>query len=205
VSGLLPLEPHALAYDKPLCATLDGFALHAATPAGVLDPSGREALLRYVLRPPITQERVEQRDDGPDGTIGPAVAAVPVGHQRAPPRLHTIRYAGVLGPASPWRRHLALLALPQALASDEPGRQDLAGGYRPRRSFWRAPSQWTCSPVPPARDAPSFVVAYGQPPVPEQRGEAFAIAREAEVPVRRRCSLDLAGGLALQRGLDALL
>ena len=28
VSALAPLEPHALAYDKPLCASLDGFTLH---------------------------------------------------------------------------------------------------------------------------------------------------------------------------------
>ena len=42
-----PLEPQALAYDKPLCASLDGFTLHAATRAGALDPAGREALLRY--------------------------------------------------------------------------------------------------------------------------------------------------------------
>jgi hypothetical protein len=51
VSRLAPVEPQALAYDKPLCASLDGFTLHAATRAGALDPVGREALLRYVLRP----------------------------------------------------------------------------------------------------------------------------------------------------------
>jgi hypothetical protein len=64
VSRLAPLEPQALGYDKPLCASLDGFTLHAATRAGVLDSAGREALLRYVLRPPVAQERVEQRPDG---------------------------------------------------------------------------------------------------------------------------------------------
>ena len=64
VSRLAPLEPQALAYDKPLCASLDGFTLHAATRAGALDSAGREALLRYVLRPPVAQERVEQRPDG---------------------------------------------------------------------------------------------------------------------------------------------
>ena len=62
--GLQPLEPHALAYDKPLSASLDGFTLHAATRAGALDQAGREALLRYVLRPPVAQERVELRPDG---------------------------------------------------------------------------------------------------------------------------------------------
>ncbi len=79
VRGLAPLEPHALVYDKPLCASLDGFTLHAATRAAALDPAGREALLRYVLRPPIAQERLHQRPDGllritltkayPDGTV----------------------------------------------------------------------------------------------------------------------------------------
>ena len=64
VSRLAPLEPQALAYDKPLCASLDGFTLHAATRAGALDSAGREALLHYVLRPPVAQERVEQRPDG---------------------------------------------------------------------------------------------------------------------------------------------
>ena len=29
-----------------------------------LHPGGREALLRYVLRPPIAQERLEPRPDG---------------------------------------------------------------------------------------------------------------------------------------------
>ena len=61
---LAPLEPQALAYDKPLCASLDGFTLHAATRAGALDAAGREALLHYVLRPPVAQERVEQHPDG---------------------------------------------------------------------------------------------------------------------------------------------
>ncbi|XYI04335.1 hypothetical protein ACMHYB_30095 [Sorangium sp. So ce1128] len=62
--GLSPLSPSALAYDKPLCASLDGFTLHAATRAGAHHAAAREALLRYVLRPPIAQERVELQQDG---------------------------------------------------------------------------------------------------------------------------------------------
>jgi hypothetical protein len=46
-----------------------------------------------------------------------------------PPRRHTIRYAGVLAPASPWRWHLAPMA-----SSETP-----ADGQRPRRPQ-RAPS-----------------------------------------------------------------
>ena len=80
VRGLAPLEPHALAYDQPLCVSLDGFTLHAATRAGGLDATGREALLRHVLRRSIAQERLEQR---PDGLVritlksGPFTAPVP--------------------------------------------------------------------------------------------------------------------------------
>jgi hypothetical protein len=43
--GLKPLEPHALAYDKTLCASLDGFTLHAATRAGALDQAGPRGAL----------------------------------------------------------------------------------------------------------------------------------------------------------------
>ena len=50
--GLEPLEAQALAYDKPLCASLDGFTLHAATRAGALAPEGRDALCAtFCVRP----------------------------------------------------------------------------------------------------------------------------------------------------------
>lgn len=62
--GLRAFLPSDLAYDKPLCASLDGFTLHAATRAGAFDTAGREALLRYVLRPPVAQERVLPQKDG---------------------------------------------------------------------------------------------------------------------------------------------
>jgi hypothetical protein len=42
VRRLGSLEPQPLSYDKPLCASLGGFTLHAATRAGALDRSGRE-------------------------------------------------------------------------------------------------------------------------------------------------------------------
>ena len=114
---LSPLPAAALHYDKPLCASLDGFTLHAATRAGAMDSVGREALCKYVLRPPIAQERVTRGPDGlvritlkrpfADGTVAVDMdplslltrlaAAVP------PPRLHTVRYAGCLAPASKLR------------------------------------------------------------------------------------------------------
>ena len=56
-TSLAPLVGKPLAFDKPLCASVDGFTLHAATRAGGLDARAREALLKYVLRPPIAQCR----------------------------------------------------------------------------------------------------------------------------------------------------
>jgi Putative transposase len=146
VSRLAPLEPHALAYDKPLCASLDGFTLHAATRAGAWHPAGREALLRYVLRPPVAQERLELRPDGlvritlkkayADGTIAvdmdPLSLLCRLATSVPPPRRHTIRYWGVLAPASPWRSSLVPMALSETPADGQrPRRPEGAPSYRP--------------------------------------------------------------------------
>ncbi len=93
-----PLVPQALAFDKPLCASLDGFTLHAATRAGALDATGREALCKYVLPPgggpgahharprrtgPHRPEEALLRRDG-RGRHGPAVSALQAGRIGAP-------------------------------------------------------------------------------------------------------------------------
>jgi hypothetical protein len=138
----------ALGYDKPLCASLAGFTLHAATRAGTLDPAGREKLLRYVLRPPIAYERIERRPEGlvrialkrafADGTLAvetdPLSLLCRLATSGPPPRFHTVKYAGVLAPASTWRARIkphpdpiiAQIAEPSA---DEPASQRTSG-YR---------------------------------------------------------------------------
>ncbi len=148
--SLPPLVPQALTFDKPLCASLDGFTLHAATRAGALDAAGREALCKYVLRPAVAQERITQGPDGlvrivlkkpfSDGTVAvdmdPLSLLCRLAASVPPPRLHTVRYAGVLAPASKLRPRIVPKP-PATTAHDvEPGALPLPpkpGGsrYRP--------------------------------------------------------------------------
>jgi hypothetical protein len=74
-----------------------------------------EALLRYVLRPAVGQERVEQRPDGlvritlkkayTDGTIAvdmdPLSLLLPAGHQRTPTTVPHREVRGCAGPGEP--------------------------------------------------------------------------------------------------------
>jgi len=154
-------------------ALLDGFTLHAATRAGGLDAEGREALLRYVLRPPIAQERVEQQPNGlvrltlkeayADGTaavdMDPLSLLCGLATSVPLPRFHTIHYAGVLAAASPWRSRLKPSLPPTA----EDVREACPWGTNPRRgcaraaiahglNFYSVPSPWTFSFAPVARD-----------------------------------------------------
>jgi hypothetical protein len=117
----VPLPPPGeVRVTGALLASDGGFTLHAATVAAGSDAVGREALVRYALRPPLAQERL-RRVNGDlveialkrpfsDGTyavqLDPLsllcrlVATVP------PPRCHTVRYAGVLAPASRLRARI---------------------------------------------------------------------------------------------------
>jgi hypothetical protein len=152
--GALPLRHRAMEFERPLCVALDGFTLHAATRAGGLDEPGREALLKYILRPAVAQERVTRGPDGlvrlalkkafSDGTVAvdldplsllsrlcasvPPPRFSPVGDHEA---RHTVRYAGVLGSASKLRARLVPKPSPRATRCVE----DIA--EVPRRSPYR--------------------------------------------------------------------
>jgi len=147
--GLRVPTPRALAFDKPLCASLDGFTLHAATKAGGLDVAGREALLRYVLRPPLAQDRVELLDDGlvrialkrayADGTVAvdmdPLSLLCRLAASVPPPRHHVVRYSGVLASASPCRK---LIAPKRPEAEEETPAETNEGEPKAKRSgsYW---------------------------------------------------------------------
>jgi hypothetical protein len=176
VSGLAPAgpelrrKPRELAFagrpgvviDAPLSVREAGFSLHAATRAGPADEQGREALLKYILRPPLANERLLPGPDGlvrialkkpfSDGTVAVdldplsllcrLVALVPA------PRFHTVRYFGVLAAAAKWRPLVVPKPLPPVAdeaASCAPGSssscpESVGAHYRPwaellRRTF----------------------------------------------------------------------
>ncbi len=97
----------------PLSVTEMGFSLHAATTASADDSRGREALVRYALRPPIAQERlhllpndlvrIELKRPFGDGTVAidldPLSLLCRLAASVPPPGFHLVHYAGVLGSA----------------------------------------------------------------------------------------------------------
>lgn len=121
-------------YTKALCAVEGGFSLHAATTARADDAAGREALCKYILRPPIAQERVQLLGNDvvrlvlkrpfSDGTfaldLDPLALLVRLATTVPPPGFHTIRYAGVLAPASKWRARVPILGLPRVVVPPPP-------------------------------------------------------------------------------------
>jgi len=95
-----------------------------------------------MLRPPVAQERVDLRPDGlvritvkkafADGTVAvdidPLSLLCRLATSVPPPWFRTVRYAGVLASASPWRSRIAPEPPPETGEPETPRR---AGGYRP--------------------------------------------------------------------------
>jgi hypothetical protein len=121
-----------------------GFSLHAATRAGAADAMDREALLRYVLRPPVATERVVRGPDGlvrvvlkkpfSDGTVAidldPLSLLCRLAATVPPPRFHPVRYAGVLSSNAQWRS--LVVPKPTSDPADAPA-CDTAQGRATRR------------------------------------------------------------------------
>lgn len=117
--------------SAPRCVEEQGFTLHANTCAGAEDERGREALLHYVLRPPIANDNVQ---DGPEGLVrillkrpfsdgttaidmDPLSLLCRLVNLVPAPRRHTVTYSGVFSSASSWR---SLVIPPPPRAPDAP-------------------------------------------------------------------------------------
>jgi hypothetical protein len=138
----------------PLCATDTGFSLHAATVARRDDPRGQEALLRYVLRPPLAEQRLELLDNGlcrlslkrafSDGTfaidLDPLSLLCRLAASVPAPGFNTVRYGGVLAAAARFRPQLIPTPVQTADHSDTRGEHGCdhdENGDNKRRSRWR--------------------------------------------------------------------
>jgi hypothetical protein len=111
----------------PRQAHLEGFDLHANLLVPAEDRARLEQLCRYLLRPPVAQERLRLMGDGrillelksqwADGTrqllFEPLELLEKLAALTPRPRINLVLYHGVLAPHARWRRH--------AVAYEEPG------------------------------------------------------------------------------------
>jgi hypothetical protein len=121
------------------CAEVAGFNVHANVRVGAKDRVGLEHLCRYLARPPIANDRLQELPDGRlalrfkqawrDGTthivftphelIEKLILLIPR------PRCHLVRYHGILGPAAKDRPKVVptppALPAPELAGSDKTG------------------------------------------------------------------------------------
>jgi len=163
VAGLLPAGPDrrqrqpialhgqpGVDITGPLSVTEMGFSLHAATTASAEDARGREALVRYALRPPIAQERlhilpndlvrIELKRPFSDGTVAidldPLSLLCRLAASVPPPACHLVHYAGTLGAASKLRPLVVPAPPPKAVADSTHSHREHPPTHRSRYRPW---------------------------------------------------------------------
>ena len=116
-----------------LCGQSRGFNLQAATRVVANDKDGRERLCRYILRPPLANDRLKILDDGnvrlsfkrpwSDGSskveLAPLALIARLAALVPPPRRHTVLYCGVLSSHAASRKEV--VPNPPAAAPPEAG------------------------------------------------------------------------------------
>ena len=140
---------------QPLCADIDGFSLHAAVRVEAHDRKRLVQLCRYITRPALSDERVQLNAAGQvelklktpwrDGTTHLVMSPLEFMQRLAAlvprPRLHLIRFHGVLAPNAKLRP----LVVPQGpLEQDEQATEAAVAAdcevetaqARPRRISW---------------------------------------------------------------------
>jgi hypothetical protein len=120
-----------------LCGQSHGFNLQGATRVAANDKPGRERLCRYILRPPLANDRLSILDDGKvrlelkrpwsDGTtaveMSPLALIARLGALVPPPRRHTVLYCGVLSSHASCRKDVVPAPLDADAGQDKPKRR----------------------------------------------------------------------------------
>ena len=140
---------------QPLCADIDGFSLHAAVRVEANDRKRLEQLCRYITRPALSDERVQLNAAGQvelklktpwrDGTTHLVMSPLEFMQRLAAlvprPRLHLIRFHGVLAPNAKLRS----LVVPQGPPAQAAAATEVAAAAecevetaqaRPHRVSW---------------------------------------------------------------------
>ncbi len=115
------VDPEEAVYvTGPRCAMIDGVSLHANVAVPARDRRRLEKLCRYVARPPLSAQRLSRLNDGRllyrlkrkwrDGTTHVVFQPLELVEKLAamvpPPRVHLVRYYGVLGPRAAARHKI---------------------------------------------------------------------------------------------------
>jgi hypothetical protein len=126
------LDPDATPVAKgKLCGQHAGFNLQAATKVAANDKKGRVNLCKYILRPPLANDRLKILDDGnvrlefkrpwSDGTssidLAPLALIARLAALVPPPRRHVVRYSGVISSHSSLRSQV--VPVPPAATPEE--------------------------------------------------------------------------------------
>jgi hypothetical protein len=124
LQGAMPKEA---GFKQNLCADIQGFSLHAAVRCGANERKSLEQLCRYITRPALADERVLCNAAGQvvlklktawrDGTTHLVMSPLEFMQRLAAlvprPRLHLIRFHGVLAPSSTTSAKLRAMVVPQ--------------------------------------------------------------------------------------------
>jgi hypothetical protein len=167
----------------------DGFSLHAGVRIEPGDDAGREKLVRYAARPALSLERLRRL---PGGRVAYRLKYVRHGRGKhrvmtavelmarlaaliPPPRYPLVRYAGVLGPRSAWRKDVVPRPREFRRVCDGAARDAVRDAAKPSA----APNRGTLGSSPP-RGAPQVGAgATGGSQALPSRG---ALPRDVERP-----------------------
>ena len=143
--------PRQTDFKQTLCADMQGFSLHVAVRCEADDRQALEQLCRYITRPALANERVQTNAAGQvvlrlktpwrDGTTHLVMSPLEFMQRLAAlvprPRLHLIRFHGVLAPNAKLRA-LVVPQEPEAPAQAAPPAEceAICAHHRPTRMNW---------------------------------------------------------------------